>query len=172
MSSPLLSYADLSIAFRRRGEWRTAVRGVDLIVRAGETVGLVGESGCGKSTLAMAGLGYLPDNARLLSGQVSLRGEPIASMSATALRQRRGETIAAVYQNPAAALNPSLSIGRQISEIFEHQKAMTPRAAMKAAHGMLETSAHCQPQSIAGGLSLSNLWWHAAACGDRDGVGW
>lgn len=148
MSSPLLSYSDLSIAFRRRGEWRTAVRGVDLTVRAGETVGLVGESGCGKSTLAMAGLGYLPDNARLLSGQVSLRGEPIASMSATALRQRRGETIAAVYQNPAAALNPSLSIGRQISEIFEHQKAMTPRAAMKAAHGMLEQVRIANPSQL------------------------
>ena len=138
MSAPLLAFEGLSVAFRRHGQWLEAVSGVDLHVAPGETVGLVGESGCGKSTLAMAALGYLPDNARIPRGRVCLEGEDLATLSPAALQHRRGNRIAVVYQNPATALNPALTIGRQITEIFEHQQAQSPAEARHAAERLLE----------------------------------
>ncbi|RZU98419.1 ABC transporter ATP-binding protein [Spiribacter vilamensis] len=136
--APLLSFEDLTIAFRRGGEWRAAVRGVDLQVEPGEAVGLIGESGCGKSTLAMASLGYLPENARIMTGEVSLMGESMMQMPPARLQHHRGNTIAAVYQDPAAALNPSLTIGRQITEIYEYQRGLGAKEAIDAAAGILE----------------------------------
>ncbi|MDR9455072.1 MAG: ABC transporter ATP-binding protein [Spiribacter sp.] len=138
MSAPLLAFEGLSVAFRRHGQWLEAVSGVDLHVAPGETVGLVGESGCGKSTLAMAALGYLPDNARIPRGRVCLEGEDLATLSPAALQHRRGNRIAVVYQNPATALNPALTIGRQITEIFEHQQAQSPAEARHAAERLLQ----------------------------------
>lgn len=137
MTTPILAFEDLSIGFRRKGEWQLAVRGVDLAIHAGETVGLVGESGCGKSTLALAGLGYLPANASIRKGQVLLGGQSIAAMASSELRRWRGNRIAAVYQNPSSALNPALTIGRQISEIFEYQQGLTADDALEAARDML-----------------------------------
>lgn len=138
MNPSLLAFESLSIAFRRGGQWLEAVSGVDLAVHPGETVGLVGESGCGKSTLAMAALGYLPDNARIQQGQVRLQGEDLAALSPSELQSRRGHRIAVVYQNPATALNPALTIGRQLEEIFEHQQGASSNAARESARQRLE----------------------------------
>jgi len=138
MSLPLLAFEGLSVAFQRQGQWLEAVSDVDLTVQPGETVGLVGESGCGKSTLAMAALGYLPENARIPRGRVRLAGEDLANLNQSALQHRRGNRIAVVYQNPATALNPALTIGRQLTEIFEHQQAQSPIEARQAARRLLE----------------------------------
>lgn len=137
MSRPILELDGLGISYRRRGRWHAAVRGVSLAIGAGEAVGLVGESGCGKSTVAMAALGYLPGNARIDRGTVRVAGEALARLAPDALRRLRGGTVAAVYQSPGAALNPSLTVGEQVAEVFRLHRGLDHPAARRAAEGML-----------------------------------
>ena len=92
---------------------------ISLRVKRGEAYGLVGESGCGKSTAALAVLRYLPRNGRVKAGKISIAGHDIASMNADALRHMRANAVSMVYQDPGRALNPSLTIARQVSEAFE-----------------------------------------------------
>lgn len=78
-----------------------------LRIGEGEALGLVGESGSGKSSVALAILRYLPKNARIAASALGFQGREIRDLSAEQLRQLRGNHIAAVYQHPGAALNPS-----------------------------------------------------------------
>lgn len=148
MRAPLLAFEDFCVAFRRKEQWLQAISGVDLCVGAGEAVGLVGESGCGKSTLAMAAMGYLPENAAVPRGRVCLEGEDLATLSPAALQDRRGSRIAVVYQNPATALNPALTIGRQLTEIFEHQQSQPITEARASAIRLLEQVRIAEPARL------------------------
>ena len=94
------------------------LRGVNLRVERGESVGLVGESGCGKSTAALAIVRYLPRNGRVRSGSVLVDGRDVWGLSGRELRELRSGSVSMVYQNPGAALNPSIRIGRQVAEVF------------------------------------------------------
>ena len=113
-STPLLSVANATITYRRadRTEVR-AVTGVNLDLRPGEILGLVGESGCGKSTLARGIVGLLP----LAEGEVRLGGQPI-----TALRKRRRARaecdLQMIFQDAATALNPRRTVGQQLIEVL------------------------------------------------------
>ena len=89
----------------------------------GKSYGLVGKSGSGKSTAAMAALRYLPRNGRVAGGRVLFEGRDLAALSERELRELRGGRIAAVYQNPGAALNPALTIGRQVRRCIEPSTA-------------------------------------------------
>jgi peptide/nickel transport system ATP-binding protein len=114
-----LSVIGLSVAYRVRGRDREVLHDVTFRVRRGEAYGLVGESGCGKSTVALAALAYLPRNGKIGAGRIAIAGDDVASLSADALRSMRARTVSMVYQDPSRALNPSLTIGRQVSEAFE-----------------------------------------------------
>ena len=116
-----LELTDLEVAYRVRGDWRRVLRGVTLQVAEGESYGLVGESGCGKSTAAFAALRYLPRNGRVSSGSISVAGEDLLAMSEADVRRLRATKVSMVYQNPTAALNPSLRIGDQVAEGFTLQ---------------------------------------------------
>lgn len=137
MTVPLLELDALGISYRRRGRWHAAVRDLSLNVAPGEAVGLVGESGCGKSTVAMAALGYLPGNARIDTGAVRVAGTALAGLDAAALRRLRGGVVAAVYQSPGAALNPSLTVGEQVAEVYRLHGGLDRPAARQAAGEML-----------------------------------
>jgi peptide/nickel transport system ATP-binding protein len=115
---PLLVVEDLRVHFpirsrllRRRVGWVRAVDGVNLTIRAGETLGLVGESGCGKTTTGRAIMGLLP----IRSGRVRFAGEDIAGMSRTALRRIRRQ-MQYVFQDPFASLNPVRTAGEIVAE--------------------------------------------------------
>jgi len=95
------------------------LRGVTFSIAPGESFGLVGESGCGKSTAAMAAMRYLAGNGRISNGSIAVDGRDLVGMSDGDLRQMRARTVSMVYQDPTRALNPSLRVGRQISEVFE-----------------------------------------------------
>jgi peptide/nickel transport system ATP-binding protein len=112
----MLTIDQLSISYRVDGAWHTALRAVSLEVTAGQIVGIVGESGSGKSTLARAVMRYLPPNARTDGGRVLLFGEDITRKTPAQMRAYWGKRIAIVPQNPAAALNPALTIGDQLAE--------------------------------------------------------
>jgi len=116
--SHALAVEDLKLAYNVRGIPREVLRGVTFHVRPGEAYGLVGESGCGKSTTAYAALRYLPANGVITGGRILVGDEDVTTMSDTDLRRFRAREASMVYQDPGSALNPSLKVGRQVSEAF------------------------------------------------------
>ena len=117
MSEPLLEIKDLHVRFPgRRRRVVHALRGVDLTVRPGETVGLVGESGSGKSTLGNAVLGLAPVH----SGSITFEGEEISHAS-TRARRRLSRDLQVVFQNPYGSLNPTRTVGATLGEPMREQ---------------------------------------------------
>jgi len=100
------------------GELR-AVDGVDLEIRPGECFALVGESGCGKSMTALSVLRLLPDVGRIAGGSVRLGEADLLALPEAAMRAVRGRRVAMIFQEPATALNPVLTVGRQVAEVIE-----------------------------------------------------
>ncbi|MDG7001430.1 MAG: ABC transporter ATP-binding protein [Nitrososphaerota archaeon] len=113
-----LEVKDLRVVFKTYAGVVKALDGIDLTVYKGEVLGLVGESGCGKSVTALAIAGLLPENAKILSGQVMLNGQDLLKKSKKEIRVARLTDIALVFQDPMTYLNPVMSIGSQITEIF------------------------------------------------------
>jgi peptide/nickel transport system ATP-binding protein len=118
IAAPALELDYLDVVFRVRGKDRQVLRGVNLTVARGESYGLVGESGCGKSTAALAAVRYLARNGRVRSGAIRIAGKDVLSLNGAELRRLRANDVAMVYQNPGAALNPSLKVGAQVAESF------------------------------------------------------
>src|SRR5215208_7775200 len=119
MSEAAIQLQDLEIAYRVRGVDRRVLRGVSFEIGQGESYGLVGESGCGKTTAAFAIMRYLPRNAKTLNGSIRLNGEDMLGMSGAHVRRLHATTLSMVYQNPASALNPSIRVGPQLTEVFQ-----------------------------------------------------
>jgi peptide/nickel transport system ATP-binding protein len=113
-----LEVRNLKVIFHTYAGIVKAIDGVDLTVHRKELLGLVGESGSGKSVTALAIAGLLPENAEILDGQVLLNGEDLLKKSKKELRVSRLTDIALVFQDPMTYLNPVMSIGSQITEIF------------------------------------------------------
>ena len=112
-----LTVEDLTVHYDTREGALQALRDVSITVPEGQIVGVVGESGCGKSTLINALLQLLPENARISSGAILLEGENLIGASTRRLRDLRGREISVVFQDPMTALNPVLTIGRQMRDI-------------------------------------------------------
>ena len=127
-----LELDELDVVYRVRGRDRQVLRGVSLTVARGEAYGLVGESGCGKSTAALAIVRYLPRNGRVRSGGIRIDGRDALSLSGAELRRLRSESVSMVYQNPGAALNPSIRVGKQLAEVFRLRGASSDEATDRA----------------------------------------
>ncbi|MGP1396627.1 MAG: dipeptide ABC transporter ATP-binding protein [Inquilinaceae bacterium] len=135
---PLLEIRDLAVSYFSRAGEVPAILNFDLTLRPGEAVGLVGESGCGKSTVAMAIMRYLGGSGRIVGGSIAFKGRDMADMSADEVRAIRGGDIAMVYQEPMAALNPSMTLGRQLMEVpLAHEPGCTEADAHARAMEML-----------------------------------
>ncbi|NDF44205.1 MAG: ABC transporter ATP-binding protein [Betaproteobacteria bacterium] len=118
-TQPTLELRDLRVAYRVRGIDREVLRGISLSIQPGEAYGLVGESGCGKSTAAFAAMRYLPRNGSITSGSIHFEGKDITSIGDDEIRELRTNAISMVYQNPIAALNPTIRVGKQVAEVYE-----------------------------------------------------
>ena len=115
---PALELRSLGVEYRARGVWQPVLAGVSLSIAPGESYGLVGESGCGKSTVALAALRTLPRAGRVSAGSVWVDGRDVAALTPGGLQQLRQRTVSMVYQDPGRALNPSMTIARQMVEAF------------------------------------------------------
>ncbi|AZO31708.1 MULTISPECIES: ABC transporter ATP-binding protein [unclassified Mesorhizobium] len=142
-----LELNDLSVAYRVGGRNRAVLRNVSLRIGRGEAYGLVGESGCGKSTAALSVVRYLPRNGSITGGSIALDGQDVMKLDPEALRRARAESVSMVYQDPGKALNPSLRIGRQLTEIFE-LAGISGKAAADKAIAMLNLVRISDPASV------------------------
>jgi peptide/nickel transport system ATP-binding protein len=147
----ILSVRDLSVALPRGADRKFAVEGASIEVRRAEILCIVGESGSGKSVLSSAVMGAVAHPLRIASGSIEIQGEDIARASPARLRQIRGSKAAYIFQEPMAALNPAIPVGRQLEEVFElHAPAMGASERRKRTLELFASTHLPDPEGIAG----------------------
>lgn len=147
MAEPVLAVDDLTVSFAgRRGPARV-VNGLSYRVQAGETLAIVGESGSGKSVAALALVGLLASPPARVTGSVRFRGAQLVGAPREELRRVRGTGIAMVFQDPMTALNPVLTVGRQLTEGLEAHGRATGGAARARAAALLDRVGIPDPQA-------------------------
>jgi len=114
----LLQVKDLRLNFHTYAGEVKALDGVTFVVKKGEAFGLVGESGCGKSVTALTIVGLLPENASVVDGEIMLGADNLLKTPPEEMRKIRANRIAMVFQDPTTFLNPVLTIGEQLEEVF------------------------------------------------------
>jgi peptide/nickel transport system ATP-binding protein len=130
---PILEIENLCVSYFTRAGEIPAVKDFSLTVEAGESVGLVGESGCGKTTVALGIMSYLGGNGRIVGGSIRFKGRDMTTLSGEELRRLRGAEISMIYQEPMAALNPSLTIAAQLTEVpIVHEGVSRAEATQRA----------------------------------------
>jgi oligopeptide/dipeptide ABC transporter ATP-binding protein len=117
----------MSTEFATRSGTVRAVRDISFQVRRGEVLGIVGESGSGKSVTARSIIQLVPPPGRVVQGAVQFKGRNLVGLPERELRRVRGAEIAMVLQEPMTSLNPVLTIGTQLGEMFEHHAERAPR---------------------------------------------
>lgn len=136
-SDAVLQITNLHLEISTSAGMLRPVRGVDLEVSPGETLCIVGESGCGKSLTAMTVPGLLPRNAHVASGQVVMQGQDLLSLTARQMEDIRGGRIGVIFQDPMSALNPTKTIGRQLTEAYIRHIRRDQKAAREKAIALL-----------------------------------
>jgi peptide/nickel transport system ATP-binding protein len=165
----VLELQDLHVTYRAGGVDVPAVRGVDLTITPGDTVGLAGESGCGKSTIAASVLRLLPRSTRV-DGQVLLDGEDVYAMRPGRLRAVRWTSAAIVFQGALHSLNPVQRVGDQIAEAIQLHSSKGAAATKARIGDLLERvgmpSARAKeyPHQLSGGQRQRILIALALAC--------
>ena len=147
---PVLEIEDLCLSYFTRAGEIPAVVDFSATLAPGESIGLVGESGCGKSTVAMAIMRYMGGNGDIVGGTVKFKGRDMATLSDEELRQIRGSEIAMIYQEPMAALNPSLTIGSQLIEVPMTHDGTTREEGWKRSVRMLDDVHLPDPERVMG----------------------
>jgi len=166
-TGPVLSVRDLHVTYRGAAGDVPAVRGVDLDVHSGETVGVAGESGCGKSTMAMALLRLLPPGTRT-EGQILLEGEDVLSMKAGRLRAVRWSGASIVFQGAQHALNPVQRVGEQITEAIRiHRVKGITAGGLLELVGLTPRRSQDYPHELSGGQKQRVMIAMALACDPR-----
>ncbi|MEU6478238.1 ABC transporter ATP-binding protein [Streptomyces sp. NPDC047017] len=136
---PLLQVRDLHVEFHTRDGVAKAVNGVNYSVSAGETLAVLGESGSGKSVTAQAIMGILDmPPAKIPQGEILFRGQDMLKMSAEERRKIRGRRIAMIFQDALSSLNPVLSVGYQLGEMFRVHLGLSRKEAKAKAIDLMD----------------------------------
>ena len=159
-ASPVISVEGLSLEYRIGNTWLSAIADVDLAINPVQIHGLVGESGSGKSTLGLTLLRYLAPNARVTSGRIIFDNKDLLKLDVRELETVWGAQTALVPQNPMDALNPSLRIARQMSEVTRLHLGLSAteargRAAIALKHAQIadpEQVLDRYPHQLSGGM--------------------
>ncbi len=161
MGEPLLAVRDLRVAFHTEQGTVRALFGVSFSLAPAETLGLVGESGCGKTVTALSVLKLLPSPPAVIEGgQVLLRGRDLVPLPEEEMRDVRGKEISMVFQEPMTSLNPVLTVGEQVAEVFTaHGTCGKDEAAQRAVEwlrkvGMPDAARRAReyPHQMSGGM--------------------
>jgi peptide/nickel transport system ATP-binding protein len=147
MSEPVLRIDDLSVSFRTRAGPIVAVDRTSFEIRAGETLGLIGESGSGKSVTGLAILNLLDPSATRRTSGIFLAGQRIDALDNEATARLRGAQIAMIFQDPTTALNPVMRIGDQIVETLRAHEQISKREALRRAADALAQVAIPDPRA-------------------------
>lgn len=169
----LLQVSNLQTCFHTRRGNVTVVAGVDLTVYPGEVVALVGESGCGKSATALSLMGLIaPRNGTVNGDQILFAGTDLRRLDRRQLDRVRGRQLAMIFQDPMSALNPVLSIGRQMTETLRRHLPLTPPEAEQEALRLLqevgiprpEACLAAYPHQLSGGMCQRVMIAMAISC--------
>ena len=169
LSAPTLSVRDLRIGM---GQQNDILHGVSFDILPGETYGLVGESGSGKSITGLSVMGLLKRPLQVTGGSILFQGQDVLKLGSRARRRLRGDRMAMVFQEPMTALNPLVTIGRQIAEMFVVHRGMGWSDARRKAVEALESvrvpspeeRARSFPHQLSGGMRQRVMIAIALAC--------
>ena len=173
---PLLDIRDLRISARRDdGTLLPIVKGVSFEVGAGEVVALIGESGSGKTTISLSALAYTKPGLEFAGGEVRLHGVDVLTMAPLQQRDLRGRRVAYLAQSAAAAFNPALRIGEQVTESAVLHGILTKAEADRRAEALYRSLELPEPERLGGryphqvsGGQLQRLMAAMALCGKPD----
>lgn len=135
----LLEVNNLSTSFFTENGEIKAVRNVSFNLERGRVLGIVGESGSGKSVTVYSILGLLPKNARVVSGSVNFSGEELIGASESTMEKIRGNRISIIFQDPMTSLNPTYTVGKQLTEAILLHTVKDKREARRRAIDILKT---------------------------------
>ena len=169
---PVLEITDLKVGVDTGRQVQSVLDGVSLKLTPGKTLGVVGESGCGKSMTALSTMGLLPDRFAVSGGSINLMGEDLLAAKPARMRELRGNAISMIFQEPMTALNPVLTVERQIAEVVELHQGKTAAEAREIALEMLravqipspEDRLAAYPHELSGGMRQRVMIAIALAC--------
>ena len=163
-AQPVLDVQNYSLTYATRSGPFEALKSVDLSVMRGKTMGLVGESGSGKTSLAWAILRYLPANVHEGDGRLFLSGEDLRAKSPTEITNIRGSRIGMVFQDPSTSLNPTLTLGRQLTEVLVRHRNLSFKQAHVEGEALLARTGISRP------AEMMTRFPHQASGGEKQRV--
>lgn len=147
-TSPALRIEHLRVSFRTGQRLQRAVEDVSLEVKPGQIVALVGESGSGKSVTAMAAMGLIDPPGQVEEGNIWLGNRNLRTYSERRLKQVRGREIAVIFQDPVNALNPVITIGKQLMESVRQHLQVSAQEAKKLALSQMQQVGLAHPDAL------------------------
>jgi dipeptide transport system ATP-binding protein len=172
---PLLEVKNLSVTFPSHGGVLHAVDGVSMMLDKGEVLGIVGESGSGKSVGMLAVMGLVPFPGRVTADKLLFEGRDLMRLSHSERRALTGKDVAIIFQEPTTSLNPSFTIGFQLTETLQFHEGMNRKAARCRAIELLEqvgipapeTQLSAYPHQMSGGMNQRVMIAMAIACNPK-----
>lgn len=175
MSKRVLDINDLNVGFSSYGETTKIVTDVSFHIDEGETVGIVGESGCGKSMTALSVMRLIKCPPGYIKGEIRLNGKNLLELSERQMCDVRGKDVSMIFQEPMTSLNPVITIGKQLMEVFRSHEKMTREEAWKKSVEALELVKIASPEQrmkeyphqLSGGMRQRVMIAMALSCRPR-----
>lgn len=171
----ILEIKNLNLSFKSDDKKYQALHNVNLALKEGEMLAIVGESGCGKTITAMSVLRLLAPNAKITSGEILYKGQNLLTLSEKEMQKIRGKEIALIPQDPMTSLNPLYTIGSQLLEVIETHQNLKGEEAEKRAIEVLEKvkipnakeRLNAYPHEFSGGMRQRVIIAMAIACNSK-----
>jgi len=167
----VLDISDLVVHYETMEGTVKALNGVNMKIEHGRTLGLVGETGAGKTTTALSIMRLIPDPPGIIkSGKIMFEGNDILKLPESKIRELRGSKISMIFQDPMTSLNPVITVGEQIAEVYRVHETISIKQAEEKANEMLElvgipSQRSCEyPHQFSGGMRQRVMIAIALAC--------